>query len=82
MAAICAFGVDHCPTGDPPMHADWPWLSRLSPLTRQRPSGHQPVLWASTDLDLWSGPLGADKSQAADLTIGRGLRSSNCCGLR
>jgi transposase len=30
----------------------------------------------------WSGPLGADKNQAADLTIGRGLRSSNCCGLR
>ena len=30
----------------------------------------------------WGGPLGADKNQAADLTIGRGLRSSNCCGLR
>ena len=30
----------------------------------------------------WSGPLGADKDQAADLTAGRGLRSSNCCGLR
>jgi hypothetical protein len=30
----------------------------------------------------WSGPLGAEKNQAADLTIGRGLRSSNCCGLR
>src|SRR5271166_303156 len=31
---------------------------------------------------LWSGPLGADEDQAADLTAGRGLRSSNCCGLR
>jgi hypothetical protein len=30
----------------------------------------------------WSGPLGADSDQAADLTVGRGLRSSNCCGLR
>ena len=30
----------------------------------------------------WSGPLGADEDQAADLTAGRGLRSSNCCGLR
>jgi hypothetical protein len=27
------------------------------------------------------GPLG-DSDQAADLTAGRGLRSSNCCGLR
>src|SRR5271165_4217110 len=31
---------------------------------------------------LWSGPLGADEDQAADLTAGRGLRSSHCCGLR
>ena len=30
----------------------------------------------------WSGPLGPDNSHAADLTMGRGLRSSNCCGLR
>ena len=30
----------------------------------------------------WGGPLGADSDQAADLTVGRGLRSSNCCGLR
>ena len=30
----------------------------------------------------WSGPLGPDNSQAADLTVGRGLRCSNCCGLR
>ena len=30
----------------------------------------------------WSGPLGPDRRQAADLTVGRGLRSSNCCGLR
>jgi hypothetical protein len=30
----------------------------------------------------WCGPLGADNDQAADLTMGRGLRSSNCCGLR
>jgi putative transposase len=26
----------------------------------------------------WSGPLGPDRRQAADLTVGRGLRSSNC----
>ena len=26
--------------------------------------------------------FGADSDQAADLTVGRGLRSSNCCGLR
>jgi hypothetical protein len=32
--------------------------------------------------DQWSGPLGPDKRQAADLAMGRGLRSSNCCGLR
>jgi NADPH-dependent 2,4-dienoyl-CoA reductase/sulfur reductase-like enzyme len=31
---------------------------------------------------IWSGPLGADSDQAADLTVGRGLRSSNCRGLR
>ena len=31
---------------------------------------------------IWTGPLGADSDQAADLTIGRELRSSNCCGLR
>jgi DNA-binding helix-hairpin-helix protein with protein kinase domain len=30
----------------------------------------------------WTGPLGADSDQAADLTVGRVLRSSNCCGLR
>jgi hypothetical protein len=28
------------------------------------------------------GPLGRTKNQAADLTVGRELRSSNCCGLR
>jgi len=33
-------------------------------------------------LGVWSGPLGADSDQAAVLTVGRGLRSSNCCGLR
>ena len=31
---------------------------------------------------IWSGPLGAGNRQAADLTVGRGFRSSNCCGLR
>ena len=31
---------------------------------------------------IWSGPVGADSDQAAVLTVGRGLRSSNCCGLR
>ena len=31
---------------------------------------------------IWSGPFGPDRRQAADLTVGRGLRSSNCCGLR
>jgi hypothetical protein len=30
----------------------------------------------------WTGPVGADSDQAADLTVGRVLRSSNCCGLR
>ena len=28
----------------------------------------------------WSGPLRADINQAADLTVGRELRSSNCSG--
>ena len=32
--------------------------------------------------DLWSGPLRADRFQAADLTVCRVCRSSNCCGLR
>ena len=31
---------------------------------------------------MWCGPLVADKNQAAVLTVGRGLRSSNCCGLK
>jgi hypothetical protein len=40
------------------------------------------VNWRRTLTPNWSGPLGADSDQAADLTVGRGLRSSNCCGLR
>jgi hypothetical protein len=31
---------------------------------------------------LWSGPLGADRDQAADLTVCRAWWSSNCLGLR
>ncbi len=38
--------------------------------------------WRVNSSVFWSGPLGADSDQAADLTVGRGLRSSNCCGLR
>jgi hypothetical protein len=30
----------------------------------------------------WSGPLGADRDQAADLTVCRAWWSSNCFGLR
>ena len=37
---------------------------------------------SASNFDDRSWPLGRDKSQAADLTMGRGLRSSNCCGLR
>ena len=36
----------------------------------------------SCSMKVRSGPLGADSDQAADLTVGRGLWSSNCCGLR
>src|SRR5271166_6220911 len=64
-------------------------LSGLSPAVRR--SCAAPV-WpielratrfgANSSTMAWSGPLGADEDQAADLTAGRGLRSSNCCGLR
>jgi hypothetical protein len=30
----------------------------------------------------WSGPLGADRDRAADLTVCRAWWSSNCLGLR
>jgi hypothetical protein len=36
--------------------------------------------WAASRV--WSGPLGPDNSQAADLIVRRGLRFSNCCKLR
>jgi putative transposase len=32
--------------------------------------------------ETWSGPLGADRDQAADLTVCRAWWSSNCLGLR
>jgi hypothetical protein len=47
-----------------------PWRERLEALLEENES------------KAWCGPLGADKNQAAVLTVGRGLRSSNCCGLR
>ena len=43
--------------------------------------GRKHCIWVIFSME-WSGPLGADSDQAADLTVGRGLRSSNCCGLR
>jgi hypothetical protein len=37
---------------------------------------------AQIEAVLWSGPLGADRDQAADLTVCRAWWSSNCLGLR
>ena len=62
--------------------------NRASPRERPQAMISRPAQWgqprASTvnrrpklDAD-WSGPLGPDSDQAADLTMGRGLRSSNC----
>jgi hypothetical protein len=40
-----------------------------------------PVSYSGGRTD-WSGPLGADRDQAADLTVCRAWWSSNCLGLR
>ena len=46
------------------------------------PHAEGPVNVSDPRIVVWTGPLGADSDQAADLTVGRVLRSSNCCGLR
>jgi hypothetical protein len=43
---------------------------------------HTTVARPTESSPLWSGPLGADRDQAADLTVCRAWWSSNCFGLR
>ena len=54
-----------------------------NPIVRHGPGrGAAPVNRLAIATPFWSGPIGADRDQAADLTVCRAWWSSNCLGLR